>query len=129
MITEKRSLLKLILLSIITFGIYGFYYVYKMAQDTNLMCEGDGKKTSGLLKVVLLSIITLGIYGLVWSCLLSNRLYANAPRYGVTLKGSSTSVILRMTIGSFLFGIGPLVGTYMILHNMNDLARVYNQRN
>ena len=128
MVRENRSLLKLLLLSFITFGFYGWYYIHKMAEDTNILCNGDGKKTPGLIVFLLLSVITCGIYGIIWYCLLSNRLYMNAPKYGVTLKSSSTSVILWMTIGSLLFGIGPLIATYRILHNMNDLARVYNQR-
>ena len=41
---RKRGLAGLIVLSIITFGIYGLYWIYRLAKDVNAMCEGDGKK-------------------------------------------------------------------------------------
>ena len=56
------SLLMYILLSIVTCGIYGLYFTYKMAQDTNQICAGDGDKTAGLGAYILLSLVTCGIY-------------------------------------------------------------------
>ena len=59
-----RSLVAYILLSIITCGIYSYYFLYAMARDANVICSADGKKTGGLLAFILLSIVTCGIYGL-----------------------------------------------------------------
>ena len=56
-IKEDRSLLMYIVLTIITCGIYSYYFVYKLAQDMNVMCSGDGEETAGLLKFILLSIL------------------------------------------------------------------------
>jgi hypothetical protein len=55
---KKRSLVGVILLSIITLGIYGLYWIHKLAKDVNAICAGDGKKTGGLLKCLLLGLIT-----------------------------------------------------------------------
>ena len=74
MVKEDRGLGVYILLSICTCGIYGLYFIYSMAQDSNTLCEGDGKKTPGLLSFILLTIVTCGIYAIYWEYSLGNRL-------------------------------------------------------
>ena len=59
---DDRGLLSYILLSIITCGIYSYYFIYKIAKDVNVACDGDGQNTSGLAAFILLSMITCGIY-------------------------------------------------------------------
>lgn len=59
---EDRSLVTYILLSLVTCGIYGYYFIYKLAEEVNIACEGDGEQTSGLVAFILLSFITCGIY-------------------------------------------------------------------
>lgn len=82
-IKEDRNLVTYIILTIVTCGIYGFYFLYKMAEDTNIMCEGDGQRTSGVIKFIVLTYITCGIYGIYWYYAVGNRLAAAAPRYGL----------------------------------------------
>ena len=43
---ENRGLLKAIVLSFLTFGLYAIYFWYEYAKDVNLMCDGDGKHTT-----------------------------------------------------------------------------------
>lgn len=43
---EDRSLVTYILLSLVTCGIYGYYFIYKLAEEVNIACEGDGEQTS-----------------------------------------------------------------------------------
>lgn len=83
-----------ILLSICTCGIYSWYFIYTMAQDSNAMCQEDGKKTPGLLAFILLTIITCGFYGIYWEYSLANRLAGNAPRYGMNFQENGTTVLL-----------------------------------
>lgn len=78
---DDRGLASYIILSIITCGIYSYYFIYKMAHDVNIACDGDGENTSGLVAFVLLSLITCGIYAWFWYYNLGNRLAANGPRY------------------------------------------------
>ena len=63
-IQTDRSLLVYIILSFITCGIYGFYFIYTIARDMNIMCSGDGDSTPGLGAYIALSIVTCGIYNL-----------------------------------------------------------------
>ena len=40
---DDRGLASYIILSIITCGIYSYYFIYKMAHDVNIACDGDGE--------------------------------------------------------------------------------------
>ncbi|MDR1447227.1 MAG: DUF4234 domain-containing protein [Treponema sp.] len=124
---KKRGLLGLILLSIITFGIYCLYWTYKLAKDVNSICEGDGQKTGGMLKYLLLGIITFGIYDLVWLYMLGDRLQDNAQRYGLTFKESGGTVLLWYILGSFIIA-GPFIALHIIIKNTNRLAEEYNKK-
>lgn len=127
-VKADRSLLVYILLSIITCGIYGFWFVYSIAADTNRMCKDDGEKTGGLVAYILLSFLTCGLYNLYWMYKLANRLAANAPRYGLYFQENGTSVLLWYLVGLLLCGLGPLVAMYIIIKNTNALAAAYNAR-
>lgn len=124
---DDRGLLSYILLSIITLGIYGYYFLYKMAHDINIACEGDGETTSGLVAFILLSFITCGIYAWIWQYKLGNRLCANAPRYGMTFQENGTSVLMWNLFGSLLCGIGPFIAMNILIKNSNLICGAYNR--
>ena len=60
----SRSIPLAIILSIVTCGIYGLYWLYCLVNDLNT-ASGHEQDTSGGM-VILFSIITCGIYGLYW---------------------------------------------------------------
>lgn len=122
-----RGLLAYIVLDIITCGIYGYYFLYAMARDVNIACEGDGKKTGGLIAFILLSYITCGFYALYWYYSLGNRLAANAPRYGMNFQENGTTVLLWYLVGLLLCGIGPYVAMHYLIKNTNSICSAYNQ--
>jgi hypothetical protein len=124
---KRRSLLTLILLSFITFGIYGIIFWYSYAEDMNRICQGDGKETKNFIIVILLSIITCGIYTYIWYYGIGNRLSENAPRYNTSFQENGTTVLLWMIIGSALCGIGSLIAMHILIKNMNELGDRYNQ--
>ena len=124
---KKRGLAGLIIFSIITFGIYGYYWIYKLAYDVNAICEGDGKKTSGLLKYILFGIITFGIYNLVWLYMLGDRLQDNAQKYNLSFKESGGTILLWYLLGSFII-VGPFIALHIIIKNTNALAFEYNKK-
>jgi hypothetical protein len=124
---RKRSLVLLIVFSFITFGIYGYYWIYKLAKDVNAICKGDGKKTGGLLKFLLLGIITFGIYILIWLYMLGDRLQDNGPKYNLTIKESGATVLLWYVLGSFII-VGPFIAFHIIIKNTNVLADEYNKK-
>jgi len=124
---KQRGLASLIIFSILTLGIYSLYWNHKLAKDVNIMCEGDGEHTSGLLKYILLGIITFGIYWVIWQFMLGDRLYHNAPRYGLSFKEGGGTIVLWDTLGIFIL-IGPYIALYIIIRNVNALAQQYNKR-
>ncbi len=124
----NRSLISLILLSIITFGIYPLFFWHFYVKDVNVLCAGDGKNTKGIFLLILFSFLTLGIYGLVWTCGMQNRLRDNASRYNAGLISGGGTVLCWSIFGALLFGIGPLVALYIQIKSINALAYGYNAK-
>lgn len=126
MLQTNRSLIAFILLSIITCGIYRWYFIYKMSKDINVACQGDGKKTSGLFVFLLLSFITCGIYDLYWEYKIANRMRENAPRYGLAISEGGASILLWYLVGWLLCFIGPFVAMHILIKNSNAICAAYN---
>ena len=124
---KQRSFVLTVVFMIITFGIYGLYWIYRLAKDTNLMCAGDGKKTTGLFLFMVLSFITAGIYSWVWYFMLGDRLQENAPRYGLNFKEGGGAILLWALLGSLII-VGPFISIYIITKNMNALAEAFNKK-
>lgn len=125
---DDRGLLSYILLSIITCGIYSYYFIYKLAKDVNVACEGDGERTQGLVAFILLSVVTCGIYSWIWYYGLGNRLASNAPRYGMSFQENGTTVLMWLIFGSLLCGIGPFIAMNILIKNSNKICNAYNRK-
>ena len=123
----NRSLIRYILLGVVTFGIYDLYVYHKMAKDVNVACAGDGENTSGLLSYILLSIVTFSIYSIIWHYKLGNRLVKNAPRYGLSFKHDGLIVCICTSILGVFTGLAPFLGVYILLENTNAICDAYNK--
>lgn len=126
---DDRGLVSYILLTFITCGIYGYYFIYKLASDVNVACDGDGENTTGLAAFILLSIVTCGIYAWVWYYKLGNRLASNGPRYGVTITENGTTVLMWQIFGVLMCGIGPFIAMNILIKNSNKICNAYNRAN
>lgn len=62
---KKRNYLLCVLLTIITLGLYGFYWLVQITDTVNELAKPD-KKTSGI-KSLLFELLTCGIYIYFWS--------------------------------------------------------------
>lgn len=127
-VQADRNIVTTVLLTIITCGIYNYYFCYCLARDLNIMCAGDGEETPGLLMFILLSIITCGFYSYYWYYKIGNRLQANAPRYGLAFQENGTTVLLWQIVGALLCCIGPIIAQNIVIQNTNAMAQVYNAR-
>ena len=127
-VQTDRSLITYIVLTIVTCGIYGFWFVYTIARDLNMMCEGDGENTGGLAAYILLSFVTCGIYNIWWLYKIGNRIQRNAPRYGLMVQENGTTILMWYIFGIVLCGIGPWIGMHIVIKNTNALATAYNAR-
>ncbi len=111
---EQRNIALCIILSIITCGIYGLYWIYKLTEDVNTL-KGDPNATSGGI-VILLGIITCGIYMWYWLYKQGDNLDQIKASRGLPA-GNSGILYLILAI----VGLGII--SYALLQNeLNQLA-------
>lgn len=127
-IKTDRGVIGWLLLSIVTCGIYSYYFLYCLARDINVMCQDDGDSTPGLAAFILLSFVTCGFYALYWYYKIGNRLQANAPRYGLVFQENGTTILMWQIVGALLCGLGSIFAMNIIIKNTNAMATVYNTR-
>lgn len=120
---NKLSFVKFILLSLITFGLYGVYVYAKMGDVLNLAASrADGQKTMNFwLLFLLVSPITLGIGGLVWHHKFCARLGRELERRNLNQKISAATYWLWGVLGIVIV-VGPFVYTYKLIQAVNALA-------
>ena len=125
----NKSLLKYILLSLITFGIYGIVVMSSVSTDIDIIASRyDGKKTMHFcLLIFLVAPITAGIASLVWFHKISDRIGAELTRRGLNYSFSSSTFWLWNILGSFII-VGPFVYFHKLFTAMNMLAADYNAR-
>jgi len=123
----NRGLLKTILLSIITFGIYPLVLYSTISSDINLIASRyDGKKTMHYcLLAFIVAPITLGIGGIVWCHKISNRIGNELTRRGIAYSFGAGTFWGWNVLGA-LIGVGPFIYIHKLLKAMNLLCADYN---
>jgi hypothetical protein len=126
-LNANRGLLKFILLSIVTCGIYGIVFFYSLASDLNIIASRyDGKKTMNYaLLLFLIGPITCGIAYFVWYHNISNRIGDELRRRGIVSNFSAANFWLWEVLGSFII-VGPFIYMYQLCNAANQLATHYN---
>lgn len=127
----NRSLLRCILLGIVTIGIYDLYVYHKMAKDVNVACAGDSENTSEMPRFLLLTLVTFGVYSFIWHYKLGNRLVKNAPRYGLSFKygGKTVCILILSGLIPYVGIITSMIGVYILFKNTNAICEAYNKAN
>ena len=124
LLEERRSVIRHILLNIITLGIYGLYATRELARDTNVACHGDGRYSRFGTVEVILSIITGGIYQAIWMLGIIDRW--NALRGAKGKSGGEVNptvyLICRLSV------IASFVGLYVCYNRMTELCEDFNDR-
>lgn len=122
------SLPKFILLSLITFGIYGIYTFAKMGNCLDLAASKyDGKKTMSFwLVFFLVGPITLEIGTLVWFHKFSGRLGRELARRQLPVSFSSGTFWLFNVLGAIVL-VGPFIYIYKLSKAMNALVEDYQE--
>lgn len=125
----KRSLLKYVLLGLITLGIYDIWQMSEVGETLNLIAtRRDGKRTMHYcLMFFLVGWLTLGIGWLVWFHKLSSRIGTEQAARGLPVTVTAATYWLWNILGSLII-VGPFIYTYKLLHDMNDLCADYNAR-
>lgn len=108
----------MILLNVVTLGIYGYIVWFAMGKETNITCCKDGKHTQGFWATLGLSIITLGIYFIVWVIKWMNREsdFLQMRKEPVIITGGMyiSIIILEVIISCVLQCYNMLVISYIV---------------
>lgn len=125
----NRSLLKYILLSIITLGIYAIVVMTQVTNDMNtIACRYDGKKTTHYCLVFfLLGPITVGIYTLIWYHMLCERMATELRRRRIDYNFDAATFWLWGILGVLII-VGPFIFRYKFFKSINYLCADYNRR-
>ena len=111
---ERRNIAVCIVLTLVTCGIYGIYWIVCLTNDVNTV-SGDVNGTSGGM-VVLLTIVTCGIYGIYWAYKQGEKLDFTKNNRGIP---SSNSGVLYLILQIFGFGI---IAYAWMKNELNKLA-------
>ena len=95
----KRELVKAIILSIVTCGIYGIYWFIKLTDEMNAMTENTVDTSGGM--AFLLTLITCGIYGYYWAYKMGQK-----KDYLMGQQSGSSGILYLVLM---LFGLGIVV--------------------
>lgn len=125
----NKSLIKYILLNLITFGIYGLVVMSSVSTDINTIASRyDGKRTMHYcLLFFLVAPITFGIGYLVWNHKISARIGAELTRRGIDYSMSAGTFWLWGILGAIIV-VGPFVYLHKLFKATNLLCEDFNAR-
>lgn len=125
----NKGLLKYILLSIITFGIYGLVVMSSVSESVNVVASRyDGKKTMHYcLLAFLVGPITFGIAYYVWFHKISNRIGNELRRRNISYSFSCADFWLWNVLGSLIF-VGPFIYYHKLFKATNIICADYNAK-
>ncbi len=124
---NNRGLAKIILLSIITFGIYGIVFWYSLAEDLNILCPNAKKTMNYILLAFIVGPFTLGIGYIVWYHKISNKMGVALKERGISYDMSAATFWIWEVLLSCIV-IGPFVYIHKVCKAMNLLADDFNSK-
>ena len=127
-VKEDRSLLSVVILGTLTFGIYELWYIHRLSKDVNIMCEEYGKKTPGIVPYIFLSLLTLGGYRVFWWFRVADMISYVGNKRDVKMSLSPSFVMLSLILGYFVWGIASWVAYHGVFQGANALAEDYNRK-
>ena len=102
---EERNIVVYLLLTLVTCGIFGIYWLVVMLKDINPWM------------VILLSIITCGIYGIYFNYQMGKYMVKAGNNYNVKIEDNSILYLILSIIG---FGI---VNYCLVQNDLNTIAK------
>lgn len=112
----RRSVGAAIILSIITCGIYGIYWLVSLANELNTASGRYGDTSGGM--VFLLSLVTCGIYSWYWLYKSGEKVDIIKSRSGVPSSGTGVIYILLA-----VFGLS-IVSMALMQSELNNVATI-----
>ena len=113
---DRRSLLKMIFLGLITCGIYNVVVMSRIAEEVNMVAsKHDGKRTQQFFWMYVLTCLTFGIYAFVWMHGLCNRIGGELKRRGLSYKFGAFDFWLWNFLVSLVGGIAVAIVAGIVL--------------
>ena len=112
---KQRNIAMCIILSIVTCGIYGLYWLVCITDDMNTATEEQW--TTGSM-VLLFTIVTCGIYSIYWSYKMGEKVDILKAKNGTP---TSNSGLLYLILSLFGFGI---VVWALVQNELNQVADI-----
>ncbi len=111
----SRSIPLYLILTIVTCGIFGLYWIVCLVNDLNT-AAGTQNDTNGIV-VLLLDIVTCGIYGLYWMYKAGEKVGMIKQRRGIPVSGNDGILYLILQ----LIGLG-IINYCLIQNEINQVA-------
>lgn len=111
---EKKSIPVCIILTIVTFGIYGLIWFMAVHNSTKALANDTSDTTAGV--ALLLTIVTCGIYGIYWAYKRGKQLEDAFKMRG--LPDSDNKAVLYL----ILFLVISIVAWCLIQNDINKLV-------
>lgn len=110
---QQKNIALYIVLSLITCGIFMFYWMYTLTEDTNTIA-GETADTAGGMAVIL-TIITCGIYGLYWAFKRGEKIDKAKTNHGEVASNGGVLYLI-------LYIIGGVIALALIQNEVNKFA-------
>lgn len=113
---QKKNIAVYIILSIVTCGIFGMYWLVVLNNDCNTVANEPNGTSGGI--VLLLTIVTCGIYGIYWCYKMGQNLDIAYQNRGMA--PSNKSIILLVLA---IFGLA-IVSYAIIQDDVNKIIDI-----
>lgn len=124
----KKNIAMVVILSLITCGIYYFYWIYTTTRDINLMIR-DNNNTDPAMAVIF-SIITCGIYNIYWFYKYGNRMFAYlGSSVQTVIPPKNGTFYLILMIAAYAVGITVYIAIALFSDEFNQCVDVYYNTN
>ena len=110
---SERSIVKCILLTLVTCGIYGIFWFIWLTDDANAISGTDG--TSGAMSY-LLAFVTCNIYTFFWAFRQGEKIELAKQRHGMPSSDSSVLYLVLCILGL------NIVALALMQNELNKLA-------
>ena len=111
---QKREIALAIILTLVTCGFYGLYWLITLTDDVKIASGDDEFQSGGL--ALLLTIVTCGIYSIYWAYKMGELMKKAQANHNLPVKDNSILYLILQLLG---WGI---IDFAMIQNDLNQIA-------
>lgn len=104
---NKRSIAEVIILSLVTCGIYFIYWIYAFSNDIKIYLD-DETINPGL--EVVLSVVTCGIYTIFWMYKFGKLISTCQEKAGTQIEDNAVLYLVLAVLGLNIVNVGLTTG-------------------